>query len=217
LNNRTDSFKHQGQRAQLVKQLKANKIEDINLLNAFAKVPRHLFLSKDFENRAYEDVALPIEEGQTISQPYTVAFQTQHLKINTGEKVLEIGTGSGYQAAILAELGAQVFSVERIEKLYKTSKNLLAKLAPTVKVFLSDGTLGLPELAPFDKIIVTAASPKILDALLNQLKPDGLAIIPIGNRDSQKMILIHKSVNNIITQKELGDFRFVPLIGKDGW
>ncbi len=217
MNNRTDSFKHQGQRAQLVKLLKANKIEDINLLNALAKVPRHLFLSKDFENRAYDDVALPIDEGQTISQPYTVAFQTQCLEIKTGDKVLEIGTGSGYQAAILNQMGAIVYSVERIVKLHKTAKQILEKTAPGVKLFLSDGTLGLPELAPFHKIIVTAAAPKIPENLISQLAPGGKAIIPIGDMKSQKMILISKAVNNIITQKEMGEFRFVPLIGKDGW
>ncbi len=182
-----------------------------------ANVPRHLFLSKDFEDRAYDDVALPIDEDQTISQPYTVAFQTQTLEIKPGDKVLEIGTGSGYQAAVLAEMGADVYSVERIEKLHKQAKVILSQLYKNVKLFLSDGTMGLPDKAPFDKIIVTAAAPKIPEPLLAQLKPGGMAIIPVGDLKLQKMILIKKSVENIITQKELGDFRFVPLIGKDGW
>jgi protein-L-isoaspartate(D-aspartate) O-methyltransferase len=217
LNTRKDSYKHQGQRAQLVKLLNTNKINDKNVLMAMANVPRHLFLSKDFEDRAYDDVALPIDEDQTISQPYTVAFQTQTLEIKPGNKVLEIGTGSGYQAAVLADMGADVYSVERIEKLHKQAKVILSQLYKNVKLFLSDGTMGLPDKAPFDKIIVTAAAPKIPETLLAQLKPGGMAIIPIGDLKLQKMILIKKSVENIITQKELGDFRFVPLIGKDGW
>ncbi len=217
MNTRKDSYKHQGQRAQLVKLLNTNKINDKNVLMAMANVPRHLFLSKDFEDRAYDDVALPIDEDQTISQPYTVAFQTQTLEIKPGNKVLEIGTGSGYQAAVLADMGADVYSVERIEKLHKQAKVILSQLYKNVKLFLSDGTMGLPDKAPFDKIIVTAAAPKIPETLLAQLKPGGMAIIPIGDLKLQKMILIKKSVENIITQKELGDFRFVPLIGKDGW
>lgn len=217
MNTRKDSYKHQGQRAQLVKLLNTNKINDKNVLMAMANVPRHLFLSKDFEDRAYDDVALPIDEDQTISQPYTVAFQTQTLEIKPGDKVLEIGTGSGYQAAVLAEMGADVYSVERIEKLHKQAKVILSHLYKSVKLFLSDGTMGLPDKAPFDKIIVTAAAPKIPEILLTQLKPGGMAIIPVGDLKLQKMILIKKSVENIITQKELGDFRFVPLIGKDGW
>lgn len=217
MNTRKDSYKHQGQRAQLVKLLNTNKINDKNVLMAMANVPRHLFLSKDFEDRAYDDIALPIDEDQTISQPYTVAFQTQTLEIKPGDKVLEIGTGSGYQAAVLAEIGADVYSVERIEKLHKKAKVILSQLYKNVKLFLSDGTMGLPEKAPFDKIIVTAAAPKIPETLLAQLKPGGMAIIPVGDLKLQKMILIKKSVENIITQKELGDFRFVPLIGKDGW
>ncbi len=217
MNTRHDSYKHQGQRAQLVKLLASNKITDKNVLLAMAAVPRHLFLSKDFENRAYDDVALPIDEEQTISQPYTVAFQTQALEIKHGDKILEIGTGSGYQAAILAKMGAEVYSIERIEKLYKMAKNNLQAYSKNISLLLSDGTMGWPEKAPFDKIIVTAAAPKLPEKLLEQLKPGGIAIIPIGSMKIQKMVLIKKSVDNNISQKELGDFRFVPLIGKDGW
>ncbi|MFM9943602.1 MAG: protein-L-isoaspartate(D-aspartate) O-methyltransferase [Bacteroidia bacterium] len=217
MNIRKDLYKHQGQRTQLAKLLEANKISDKNVLWAIANIPRHLFLSKDFEDRAYDDVALPIDEDQTISQPYTVAFQTQALQINSGDKVLEIGTGSGYQAAILNHMGAEVYSVERIEKLHRQAKLILNQYGKNVKLFLSDGTMGLAEHAPFDKIIVTAAAPKEPETLIAQLKPGGMAIIPIGNLNIQKMVLIKKSVENIITQKELGDFRFVPLIGKDGW
>lgn len=217
MNIRQDSYKQQGRRAQLVRILASNKITDKNVLLAVAEIPRHLFLSKDFEDRAYDDVALPIDEGQTISQPYTVAFQTQVLEIKPGDKVLEIGTGSGYQAAILDHMGADVYSVERIEKLHKQAKSILKQYGKNVKLFLSDGTMGLPEHGPFDKIIVTAAAPKMPETLLAQLKPGGMAIVPIGDLKLQKMVLIKKSVENIITQKELGDFRFVPLIGKDGW
>lgn len=217
MNTRKDLYKHKGQRAQLVKQLSSHKITDKNVLIAMGNVPRHLFLSKDFEDRAYDDVALPIDEEQTISQPYTVAFQTQALEIKPGDKVLEIGTGSGYQAAILAEMGAEVYSVERIEKLFKMGKVNLQPYYKNVHLYLSDGTLGLPDKAPFDKIIVTAAAPRLPETLLEQLKPGGIAIIPIGSLKIQKMVLITKSVDNKISQKELGDFRFVPLIGKDGW
>ena len=182
-----------------------------------ASVPRHLFLSKDFENRAYDDVALPIDEEQTISQPYTVAFQSQALEIKPGDKVLEIGTGSGYQAAILAQMGAEVYSIERIEKLHKMAKINLQPYLKNINLLLSDGTMGWPDNAPFDKIIVTAAAPKLPEILLEQLKPGGIAIIPIGSMKIQKMVLIKKSVDNKLSQKELGDFRFVPLIGKDGW
>lgn len=217
MNNRIDSYKHQGRRRQLVKHLEASGIKDQNVLEAIATIPRHFFIAKDFEDRAYEDVALPIDEDQTISQPYTVAFQTQALNIVAGDKVLEIGTGSGYQAAVLAALGAEVFSVERIELLYSKSKALLQKMYPGVKVFLSDGTMGLNEFAPFDKIIVTAGAPKVPDSLMAQLKQGGLAIIPAGDKDQQKMLLVHKTDHNTFEQKVLGNFRFVPLIGKEGW
>lgn len=217
MNTRPDTYKHQGRRRLLCAYLADKKISDTNVLNSMEKVPRHLFMTKDFEDKAYEDVALPIDENQTISQPFTVAFQSQALAIKKGDKVLEIGTGSGYQAAVLAEMGAEVYSVERLEKLHTQAKKILGQLYPNVKLFLSDGTLGLPNLSPFDKIIVTAAAPKFPDVLISQLKPGGIAIIPIGDLKNQKMIRIEKSVDNKIYQKELGDFRFVPLIGKDGW
>jgi protein-L-isoaspartate(D-aspartate) O-methyltransferase len=217
LNTRNDSYKQQGRRQQLVHTLEQKKITDKLVLKAISGVPRHWFMSKDFEDRAYDDVALPIEEDQTISQPFTVAFQTQSLKIKPGDKVLEIGTGSGYQAAILAEMGAEVYSIERIEKLHYKSKRILGELYRSVRLFLQDGTLGLPEHAPFDKIIVTAAAPKLQDVLVSQLKAGGLAIIPIGDLKNQKMVLVEKSLEGKISQKEMGDFRFVPLIGKEGW
>ena len=187
------------------------------MLAAIASVPRHRFIPRDFEDRAYEDNALPIEEDQTISQPFTVAFQTQLLGIKKGDKVLEIGTGSGYQAAILAHLGAEVHSVERIKKLHLGAAKILAELYPQVKLYLSDGTLGLPSHAPFDKILVTAAAPRTPEALLAQLKPGGKAVVPVGDKKKQVMMLIEKGLDQSITQKALGDFRFVPLIGEEGW
>ncbi|MCB9252407.1 MAG: protein-L-isoaspartate(D-aspartate) O-methyltransferase [Flavobacteriales bacterium] len=212
-----DTFKHQGQRRLLVKELENKKIKDPELIRALLKVPRHLFLPKDFENKAYDDIALPIDEDQTISQPFTVAFQTQSLEIKPGDKVLEIGTGSGYQAAILAEMGALVYSIERIPKLHLQAKKILDQFYKNIHLLLSDGTLGWPEFAPYNKIIVTAASPSLLENLMTQLVPGGMAILPVGDKKIQKMVLLKKSVDNKISTVELGDFRFVPLIGKNGW
>ena len=216
MNTSTDSYKHKGQRRRLVNILESKNITDSNVLKAIGEVPRHLFLPKDFEERAYEDNALPIDEEQTISQPYTVAIQTQSLNIKAGDKVLEIGTGSGYQAAILAEMGADVYTIERIEKLYNKAKKILAHYK-NIKCFVGDGSLGLPDLSPYDKIIVTAAAPQIPKTLINQLKTRGNAIIPIGNMKNQKMILFTKIDEGNFSEKELGDFRFVPLIGKEAW
>ncbi|NUM32109.1 MAG: protein-L-isoaspartate(D-aspartate) O-methyltransferase [Bacteroidetes bacterium] len=216
MNTPTDTYKHKGQRRKLASSLLLKNITDINVLNAIEVVPRHFFLPKDFEERAYEDNALPIDEEQTISQPYTVAFQTQSLNIKPGDKVLEIGTGSGYQAAILASMGAHVYTIERIEKLYNKAKKILCTYK-NVHCFMGDGSMGLPENSPFDKIIVTAAAPKIPDSLINQLKIGGKAIIPVGDLKNQKMILINKTDENTFTEKNLGDFRFVPLIGKEAW
>lgn len=217
MNTIKDTFKHQGQRRLLVKELENKKIKDPELIRALLKVPRHLFLPKDFENKAYDDIALPIDEDQTISQPFTVAFQTQSLEIKPGDKVLEIGTGSGYQAAILAEMGALVYSIERIPKLHLQAKKILDQFYKNIHLLLSDGTLGWPEFAPYNKIIVTAASPSLLENLMTQLVPGGMAILPVGDKKIQKMVLLKKSVDNKISTVELGDFRFVPLIGKNGW
>ncbi|MCC6722081.1 MAG: protein-L-isoaspartate(D-aspartate) O-methyltransferase [Bacteroidia bacterium] len=216
MNTKNDTYKHKGQRQRLVQLLESKNIRDVNLLKAIGSVPRHLFLPKDFEQRAYEDNALPIDEEQTISQPYTVAFQTQCLNIKPGDKVLEIGTGSGYQAAILAEMGATVYTIERIEKLYNKAKKILSSYK-NVFCFLGDGTMGLPENKPYNKIIVTAAAPHTPLVLINQLCIGGKAIIPIGNMKNQKMIIFTKTDENTFSEKELGDFRFVPLIGKYAW
>lgn len=216
MNTPTDTYKHKGQRRRLVNILQSKNISDKNVLKAIEEVPRHLFLPKDFEERAYDDNALPIDEEQTISQPYTVAIQTQSLNIKPDDKVLEIGTGSGYQAAIIAVMGAEVFTIERIEKLYTKAKKILNSYK-NIHCFLGDGSLGLPQSSPYDKIIVTAAAPKIPDSLLRQLKVGGKAIIPVGDLNNQKMILVTKTDENSYSEKNLGDFRFVPLIGKEAW
>lgn len=166
---------------------------------------------------AYSDQALQIGEGQTISQPYTVAYQTEILEINPGDKVLEIGLGSGYQACILLELGAEVFSIERIEPLYLRTKSLLPKMGYQPNLFLGDGTLGLPDHAPFDKIIVTAASPGPPKTLLKQLAINGIMVVPIGSKNVQTMYRYYRKSKNEVEADKLDDFRFVPLIGKDGW
>lgn len=212
-----DSYKFQGLRQQLVEELKAKGIYDVNTLNAIHKMPRHIFFDAALRNHAYQDKAFPIGEGQTISQPYTVAFQTQHLQISPGDKVLEIGTGSGYQSCILHLLGAKVFSIERQQKLFESTTVLLKQLKYPIKTFLGDGTKGLPNFAPFDKIIVTAGGDKLPVPLLDQLKVGGKLIIPIGSENNQEMFLYDKTDNNKVSRKKLGTFNFVPLIGKHGW
>ena len=212
-----DSYKHKGMRRLLVKKLREKHIKDPAVLAAIEKIPRHLFFDKAFVEQAYKDIAFPIGEGQTISQPYTVAFQTSLLQIQPGNKVLEIGTGSGYQTCVLLELGAKVYTIEKIPGLYHSCLKLLPKLGYQANFFLGDGTLGLPQFAPFDKIIVTAGSPHIPIKLKEQLAPGGILIIPVGNETSQNMVCIKKTADGNYIQEELGQFRFVPLIGKDGW
>jgi len=187
-------------------------IQDQNVLKAMEELPRHLFLDTAFAEKAYEDQALPIGNEQTISQPYTVAFMTEALQIKKRDKVLEIGTGSGYQAAILSLLGARVFTVERQEALYLKTKELLKSLGfGMIRVFLRDGHKGLAEFAPFDKIIVTAGASEVPDALLKQLKIGGQLVIPVGVKD-QEMILITKKSASEYQQEKLGAFRFVPFL-----
>lgn len=213
-----DNYKHKGLRFNLVEQIKAKGITDPMVIQAIAKVPRHFFFfDKAFESHAYEDKAFPIGDGQTISQPFTVAFQTQALQLNVNHKVLEIGTGSGYQCAILLEMGVEVFSIETIENLFVKTKNLLLGLGyrPTLK--LGDGSLGIPQHAPYDRIIVTAGAPNVPDALLDQLKIGGKLIIPIGTKDTQKMVLLTKLSEFELKKEELGMFSFVPLVGSKGW
>ena len=213
-----DTYQHKGQRKNLVKELKNKGITDLKVLAAINTIPRHWFIPAEFERFAYQDNAFPIEKGQTISQPYTVAYQTQLLEIKKSDKILEIGTGSGYQAAVISFLGAELYSIERIEELYKKSKIILDQLKLPARLILGDGTLGLPEFAPFDKIIVTAGAPNIPASYINQLKIGGKIVIPVGkNQEDQKMVLAIKQKDGSIKHSILGDFKFVPLIGSQGW
>jgi len=207
-----DGPRHQGLRRRLVEALKIKGIKDENVLEAIGKVPRHLFMDSTFIQFAYKDQAFPIAAGQTISQPYTVAFQTLLLEVNKNDKVLEIGTGSGYQAAILAEMGAKVFTVERQRELYLKVIQLLPRLGYNPFIFLGDGYKGLPTYGPFDRIIVTAAAPEIPEELKIQLKTGGRMVIPVGNESRQEMYLIRKvSEDEFIIEKH-GSFVFVPLL-----
>ncbi|MEY2701864.1 MAG: Protein-L-isoaspartate(D-aspartate) O-methyltransferase [Bacteroidota bacterium] len=207
-----DTNKHQGLRNQLVKQLEDKGITDKNVLEAISKVPRHLFLDSSFENFAYQDKAFPIGADQTISQPFTVAFQTQLLDIKKGDKVLEIGTGSGYQTAVLCLLGASVYTIERQNKLFKKAQLLLPKLGYNPKKFVfGDGYKGLPDAAPFDSIIVTAGAPFIPQPLMAQLKIGGRLVIPVGENEQIMTLLVRKNEKQFEKQ-EFGDFKFVPLL-----
>ena len=209
-----DNYLLKGQRKRMVEDLKSKGIKSVKILNAFAIVPRHLFIGKGFEEWAYRDQAFQIECEQTISQPYTVALQTELLELQAGEKVLEIGTGSGYQAAILAELGAEVYTIERFKQLMDSAAENLRKTGyESVKLFYGDGWKGLPDDAPFDKIIVTAAAPEIPKQLLLQLKPGGIAVIPVGKTSSsQKMLKIKRNEDGSYAQSSHGYFRFVPML-----
>jgi len=215
--NLLDSYKHKGLRKRLTDVVRRKGIRDNRILNAIEKVPRHFFLDSAFHELAYEDQAMQIGEGQTISQPYTVAYQTEVLEIESGDKVLEIGLGSGYQACILIELGAEVYSIERIASLCEKAKILLPAMGYHPHMFIGDGTLGLPDHAPFDKIIVTAAAPDVPSALVDQLKCGGIMVIPIGNMETQVMYKITKTSEKTFSKTALDAFRFVPLIGKQGW
>lgn len=207
-----DTFKHKGLRQQLVNVIKAKGITNKNVLNAIGKVPRHLFMDSGFLDHAYQDKPFPIAADQTISQPYTVAFQTELLQIKKGDKVLEIGTGSGYQAAILCELGAKVYSVERQLELYKKTGKFLDKLGYRVKkLIFGDGYKGLEDEAPFDSIVVTAGAPFVPKALMSQLKIGGRLVIPVGEDVQTMTLYIRKDIKEF-EKHELGEFRFVPLL-----
>lgn len=212
-----DDYKHKGARKKLIDELAAKGITDKAVLQAMLKVPRHFFFSKTFYAHAYIDKAFPIGEGQTISQPYTVAYQTQVLHVKKGDKVLEIGTGSGYQASILLELGANLYSIERQEKLYQKAKLMLQKMGYTPTLKCGDGTKGWAEMAPFDKIIVTAGAPVVPKTLLAQLAVGGIMVIPVGDEVTQKMWCIIKKDEKTFEKIELKNFAFVPLIGEEGW
>lgn len=211
-----DNYRQRGLRAKLVKKLRQKGIRDEAVLEAIGKVPRHVFFDNALLSHAYEDKAFPIGEGQTISQPYTVAFQTELLQVKAGDKVLEIGTGSGYQACVLMELGAKVYTIEYNKKLYDRTKEFLPELGYHPFFFHGDGSKGLPIRAPYDKILVTAGAPVIPDALIQQLANHGVLVIPVGGRDKQVMVRITK-VNGAVRKEEFDTFAFVPLLGKEGW
>lgn len=208
-----DTYRHKGLRKKLVEEIRSKGIENESILKAIDKIPRHLFIDSSFVEFAYEDKPFPIGSGQTISQPYTVAFQTELLKVKNGDKILEIGTGSGYQACVLIEMGAKVYSVERQKKLFQRTKEFLPEIGYNPKLFYGDGNLGLPTFAPFDKIIITAGAPIVPDKLLKQLKIGGSMIIPLGKGGTQVMKTITKIKENIFEEEEHGLFRFVPLLG----
>jgi len=207
-----DTFKHKGMRKRLVEEVRSKGIVNEQVLAAIGKIPRHLFLDSSFEAFAYRDVPFPIGSGQTISQPYTVAFQSQLLDIKKGDKVLEVGTGSGYQAIVLVELGAKVFSIERQRKLYDKTSKLIADLGYFAKLFYGDGYKGLPTYAPFDKIIVTAGAPEVPKDLLKQLKIGGVLVIPVGGDEGQIMYSIKRISETDFEQTKHGDFAFVPML-----
>lgn len=208
-----DTYRHKGMRNKLVELLEKKGIEQKEVLDAIGKVPRHVFFDEAFINHAYEDKAFQIGEGQTISQPYTVAYMTEWLHLEPGMKILEVGTGSGYQACVLAEMKTRVYSIERIKVLFEKTKKLLPELGySTIKTFYGDGYAGLPAYAPFDRIIITAAATDIPQKLLKQLKTGGIMILPLGNDNNQVMIKITKTSAHDY-KKEAGDaFRFVPML-----
>lgn len=207
-----DTLKHSGKRNQLAKTLIAKGIIDTNVLDAIRKVPRHLFLDSSFEDHAYQDKAFPIGAEQTISQPYTVAFQSELLQVKPKHKILEIGTGSGYQTAVLLQLKAQVYTIERQTELFKKNKNFFPKMGIRPKKFiLGDGYIGLEEEAPFDGIIVTAGAPIVPKPLLSQLKVGGRLVIPVGLEEQIMTLFVRKSEKEF-EKKEFGSFKFVPML-----
>lgn len=211
--NFVDTFRHKGLRKKLVESIGKKGISSKSVLEAMESLPRHYFFDSGFLEFAYEDKAFPIGEGQTISQPYTVAYQTELLDVKRGQKVLEVGTGSGYQAAILFQMGAKVYSIERQRVLFQKAKEMLPKIGCIVKVHFGDGYNGLPAFAPFDRILVTAGAPFIPEKLVEQLKPGGRMVIPVDEHDYQVMTLITKNADNSIEISRHGTFKFVPLLG----
>jgi protein-L-isoaspartate(D-aspartate) O-methyltransferase len=212
-----DSYRHRGMRKALVRIIKEKGISSPTVLAAIGKVPRHHFFDNALVEHAYQDKAFPIGEGQTISQPFTVAFQTEKLNIQPGDKVLEVGTGSGYQATILMELGANVYTIEFNKPLYERTKEFLPKMGYSPKFFYGDGSKGLPKHAPYDKIIVTAGAPTVPTELIKQLNIGGILIIPVGDEKKQKMIKITKESDKKIKKEAFDYFSFVPLLGEQGW
>lgn len=209
-----DTLRHQGLRRKLIAQLAAKGIEDAAVLQAMGNVPRHFFLDIGFEELAYSDRSFPIEAGQTISHPYTVAYQTQLLQVARWNKVLEVGTGSGYQSAVLAEMGAQVFTVERQQELYEQRKKFtwLMNTYRFIKFFYGDGYAGQPMFAPFDRILVTAGAPQVPDGLIAQLKVGGILVVPVGEDDAQRMHRITRISDTETTLEIFDEFQFVPML-----
>ena len=207
-----DSFKYRGMRKKLINELRAKGIQDEKILDAFDAVPRHFFLDNAFAEQAYSNIAFQIGSGQTISHPYTVAFQTQLLEIRKGEKILEIGTGSGFQTSILCELGAKVFSIERHKELHLKAKRIVQHLNYSPRLSFGDGFNGLPSFAPFDKVIITCGAPYIPQALIDQLRIGGIMIIPIGEGEEQQMKRIVKISESEFQEEDYGVFKFVPML-----
>ncbi len=213
-----DSYRHKGLRKKLVEQLRSKGITDERVLDAINNIPRHFFLDSAFDEKAYEDKAFPIAVGQTISQPYTVAYQTQLLEVKPFEKVLEIGTGSAYQASVLAEMGAKVYTIERQRALYDQNRQFpFLKKYANIKFFYGDGFEGLPTYAPFDKVLITAAAPWIPEKLIAQLKPGGMMVIPLGEGKVQRMLRLTRQADGGYTEEEFDHFSFVPMLeGRSG-
>ncbi len=217
MNADVNSLKYKQRRKDLCETLKKKGIKDERVLDVFGRIPRHLFVDTAFEARAYDDSALPIGKGQTISQPYTVARQTELLEVFAGEKMLEIGTGSGYQAAILSELGAEVYSVERHKKLYEKARETLKSLGYSIQLKLGDGTLGWSAYAPYDGIVVTAGAPVVPEDLVEQLNVNGRLIVPVGDEKKQEMVRVIKLREDEFEEEHYRNFKFVPLVGEKGW
>jgi protein-L-isoaspartate(D-aspartate) O-methyltransferase len=211
-----DTFRHKGLRKKLVDTIREKGITDSKILAAIEAIPRHFFMDSSFLEFAYQDKPFPIGSGQTISQPYTVAFQTMLLDVQRGHKVLEVGTGSGYQACVLTELGVKVFSIERQRKLYIKTKAFMETVTWKPQLFLGDGYEGLPKFAPFDRVLITAAAPEIPAALISQLKTGGYMVIPHGEGEEQTMLRLTKQADGSYTTEEFGVFRFVPMLGDLG-
>ena len=208
-----DNYRHKGMRQQMVNQLRSGGFDDERVLAALNEVPRHVFLDSSFVEYAYSDQPFSIGSGQTMSQPSTVAAQTRLLKVESGLKVLEVGTGSGYQACVLAAMGAKVFSIERQRNLYFRTKEILEQLPYRVKTFLGDGYEGLPQYGPFDRIIITAGAPFVPPKLIEQLKPGGIMVIPMDdNKGGQTMVRLTKQTDGSLTREEFGEFKFAPML-----
>lgn len=213
-----DTYRHKGLRRKLMEILRDKGISDENVLTAMSNIPRHFFLDSAFDEIAYEDRAFPISQGQTISQPYTVAYQTQLLQVRPYDKILEIGTGSIYQATVLAEMGAKVYTIERQKQLFEKTKTYIFKNKyPNLKFFFGDGYEGLPTYAPFDKVIITAAAPFIPPRLIDQLKVGGKMVIPVDEGKHQRMLRITKNADGSTSEEAFQNFSFVPMLsGRNG-